>query len=160
MSKETEQATQESTGQALAPRTLSGGRNRTTIGVFLGILLVLAFLHVTLCLTTSLCAVAQENNPPTLDPIGDQKIEATETLSFTITAEDPDEDSLTISFDGKPTGAEFDDASGTFTWTPGEDQQGRYDVTITVSDGELTDSETIEFKVLPPPNRPPELDPI
>jgi subtilisin family serine protease len=50
--------------------------------------------------------------------------------------------------------AEFEIATKTFQWTPAFGQARSYDVTFTVSDGNLTDSQTVTITVLPETNPP------
>lgn len=97
------------------------------------------------------------DRPPVLDSIGAKTVEEGSLLSFSISATDPDEDALSYSATGLPTGATL--SSGSFSWTPGYEQAGAYLVTLSVSDGELTDSETITITVSNV-NRAPVLDPI
>jgi len=85
------------------------------------------------------------NQAPALDAIGDKSVLETKTLSFTVTASDPDGDTLDLSATPLPAGASFED--GEFSWTPTDEQAGSYSVTFTVSDGELSDSETITIAV-------------
>lgn len=87
------------------------------------------------------------NQQPVLDPIGDKTVNEGQTLSFTISATDPDGDPLTYSASDLPFGASFN-ATGKFSWTPGYNQTGSYQVTFTVSDGSLTDSETITITLI------------
>lgn len=68
-------------------------------------------------------------------------------LSFTLSATDPDNDFLVYSVANLPPGATFDSQTGEFSWTPGYDQAGIYDVHFEVSDGSLTDSEDITITV-------------
>ncbi|UGV40253.1 putative Ig domain-containing protein [Methanococcoides orientis] len=93
-------------------------------------------------------AKIKENNAPVLFPIGDQSINETENLNFTITADDADAgDILTYTSDNLPTGATFNDSTCVFSWTPSSSQSGVYLVEFTVSDGALSDSETISITV-------------
>src|SRR5205823_3137535 len=63
-------------------------------------------------------------------------------LTFTVAATDVDGDALTYSASGLPTGASFDPATRTFSWTPTFDQAGPYPgVIFTVSDGTATATE-------------------
>jgi len=88
------------------------------------------------------------SQPPVLDPVGDKSVDEGQTLSFTISATDPDGDSLTYSAGNLPAGAVFDTAARTFSWTPGYDRSGTYpDVHFEVSDGELADRENIAITV-------------
>jgi len=72
-----------------------------------------------------------------------------ESLLFTLSATDPDNDVLVYSASNLPTGATFDPQTGTFSWTPDYDQAGVYpNVHFEVSDGKLTDSEDITITVI------------
>ncbi len=106
--------------------------------------------------------VVLANQPPVLDPIGDQHVDEDDTLEFTVNASDPEDDPVSLSAGPLPDGASFTDhgdGTGTFSWTPGFEQAGQYDVTFTASDTDLTDEETITITV-DDVNRPPVLDPV
>jgi PKD repeat protein len=85
------------------------------------------------------------NRAPVLTGIGDQYVDENTVLSFTVNANDQDNDTLTYSAQNLPAGAVF--ADRTFTWTPDYAQAGSYQVTFAVTDGELTDSQTITITV-------------
>lgn len=71
-----------------------------------------------------------------------------ESLRFTLSATDPDNNPLTYSASNLPPGATFDPLTRTFSWTPGYDQAGVYpNIHFEVSDGELTDFEDITITV-------------
>jgi hypothetical protein len=75
------------------------------------------------------------NRPPVLNPIGSKSVAEGKTLSFTVTATDPDGDALAYSANNLPAGANFDPATRTFTWTPDYGQTGDFpDVMFTVTD--------------------------
>ncbi|MFH1174621.1 MAG: PKD domain-containing protein [archaeon] len=95
------------------------------------------------------------NHPPVLQPIGDKTVQEENTLSFTIHATDPDNDALYYTAHTLPQGSTFNNR--TFSWTPSYDQAGDYPITFIVSDGQLTDNETITIHVLNT-NRPPHAD--
>ncbi|MBA7468865.1 hypothetical protein ES707_04121 [subsurface metagenome] len=97
------------------------------------------------------------NRPPVFWIIGDKSVNENSTLSFSVSATDPDGDTISYSLEGLPTGAVF--GSQTFTWTPGYDQAGTYSVTFIASDGEDQDSEPITITVINV-NRPPVLSSI
>ncbi len=100
------------------------------------------------CLTfnTASCAPPEPpNQAPVLDNIGDKSTDENQTLTFTVSAQDPDNDTLAYSAASLPQGASF--TTGTFTWTPTYDQSGTYTLTFTVSDSNLTDTETITITV-------------
>jgi len=85
------------------------------------------------------------NRAPILGEIPDQWVTVDSTLSFSLTADDPDNDEIIYTVAGLPPGAEF--ADGSFRWNPGQDQVGSYTVTFRVSDGYLQDFRTIAIVV-------------
>ena len=92
------------------------------------------------------------NTPPVLDVIGDKVGDELSMISFTVSASDIDipVQQLTYSFRGAaPAGATIDPVTGLFEWVPTEAQGGigPAQITIEVSDGIQTDSETIEILV-------------
>ena len=97
--------------------------------------------------------VTEANAAPVLAAIGNQTIAEGTELTFTATATDADLPANTLTFslaDGTgaiPTGAAIT-AGGLFTWTPTEAQgPGSYTFDVVVSDGTVTDSETITVTV-------------
>ena len=90
-------------------------------------------------------SVSNVNRAPALAAIGDQAFSENTAGGFTLSASDPDNDTLTYSSSSLPTGANL--SGGTFTWTPGYTQAGTYSVTLTVSDGQAEDSETVTLTV-------------
>lgn len=107
--------------------------------------------------------VGESNRPPKLAPIGAKEVDEGELLEFTVTAEDPDAgDEVTLSVEDLPDGAEFDEEFGLFSWTPGEDAAGNYEVTFTATDSgdpPLHDAEIVTISV-GGVNRPPVLNAI
>jgi beta propeller repeat protein/parallel beta-helix repeat protein len=103
--------------------------------------------------------VTENNHPPVLATINDQNIAEGETLHLVLDATDPDGDSLTYSISSQPPESSFDTSTGTFTWTPRYEQSGSYTVTFTVSDGDLSTSQTITITV-ENTNRAPEMQTI
>jgi hypothetical protein len=88
------------------------------------------------------------NLPPVLAYIGNKSANKEELLQFTISATDPDGDNLTYSAFNLPSGANFNPSTRTFSWTPASGQAGNYtNVRFRVSDGSLTDSETLTITV-------------
>ncbi len=89
------------------------------------------------------------SHQPTLNTIGPGTVRTGETLTFTVSATDPDGDALTYSASNLPQGASFNPTTRTFSWTPTDDQAGLYsDISFQVSDGSLTDSQTISITVM------------
>ncbi len=93
-------------------------------------------------------SVGSVNRAPVLSNIGDKTISENTELHFTVSASDPDADSLVYSVGDLPPGASFNSTDHKFVWTPGYDDSGEYNVTFTVNDDSLSDSETISITVL------------
>ncbi|MBA7665993.1 hypothetical protein ES703_74068 [subsurface metagenome] len=104
-------------------------------------------------LSTASLSVTTVNQPPVLDPIGDKSVDEGVSLEFTISATDPDVgDTLTYSYSSPalPPEVSFDSATGEFSWTPTEAEDGTYSATFMVEDNgspSLSDSETIIITV-------------
>lgn len=103
----------------------------------------------------------QINDPPVLQPIGNQQVAESTLLTFTARATDADDpDSrLVYTLAGNvPAGATMDRSSGVFRWTPSEAQgDADYPVTVEVTDARgATASETITITVAEV-NQPPVL---
>ena len=102
------------------------------------------------------------NDGPVLGPIGSRSTPELVPLQFTATATDIDlpADTLIYSLaDGEdgsiPAGAGIDPDSGDFSWTPTEAQgPGAYTFDVCVSDGSLSDCETISVTVSEVPSSP------
>ncbi|HLD89396.1 MAG TPA: DNRLRE domain-containing protein, partial [Candidatus Nanoarchaeia archaeon] len=88
------------------------------------------------------------NRAPALDLIGNKIVLQNQTLQFAVNASDPDNDNLVYSTLGLPQGANFDNATRTFTWTPAFSQSGNFSVTFSASDGNLSDLENIIINVI------------
>ena len=92
--------------------------------------------------------VMNVNIPPVLDPIGSKSVNESEVLSFTINANDVDNETLTYSANGLPTAATLDSSTGNFSWTPGYDDSGVYDVEFIVTDSSnANDTEEVTITV-------------
>ena len=94
--------------------------------------------------------VTPTNTGPTLNPIGNQATNEGQLLEFTVSATDPENDTLTFTASGTPSGATFSTSTATFSWTPGFNASGTYDVTFTVTEDTpdaFTDTETITITV-------------
>jgi hypothetical protein len=103
------------------------------------------------------------NSPPVLDPIGPQTTDENVSLSFAVTASDPDGPSPALTTSTLPTGAtytDYGDGTASFDWTPTFDQAGVYPVIFyATDDSSAIDSEIVQITVNNV-NRPPVLDPI
>jgi hypothetical protein len=88
------------------------------------------------------------NRAPVLTGIGNKTVNEGAPLSFTVAATDADGDSLTYSASNLPTGAVFNPATRTFTWTPSFRQSGTFtSVHFVVSDSGSNDTEDIIITV-------------
>ncbi|MDJ0753197.1 MAG: carbohydrate-binding protein [Ardenticatenaceae bacterium] len=73
------------------------------------------------------------NRDPTVNSPGDQTNDMGDSVNLSISASDPDGDSLTYSASGLPTGLSINTSSGTISGSPSA--SGTYNVTVTVNDG-------------------------
>ncbi len=98
------------------------------------------------------------NRSPVINPIEDKTANENSALAFSITGSDEDTDNeLKYSLSDIPDGAEFDEKSGSFSWTPGFEQAGDYNITATLDDGES--QVTTNFKItVTNVNRKPEIE--
>ncbi|HET9252784.1 MAG TPA: putative Ig domain-containing protein [Candidatus Eisenbacteria bacterium] len=97
--------------------------------------------------------VGGENECPVLDSIGDRTVTEGNLLTFTATANDPEDEEIVFSLDaGAPAGAVIHASTGVFTWTPSSNQgPAKYEITIRATDlcdTPCSDTETIEVTVL------------
>lgn len=90
-------------------------------------------------------STSPSSSAPVLDPIGNKSVNENTLLTFIVSATDADSNTITYSATGLPSGATF--AGQTFSWTPGYNQAGSYEVTFIASDGQAQDSETITITV-------------
>jgi hypothetical protein len=104
------------------------------------------------------------NRPPELALIEDKSIDENQTLTFTITSNDPDaedENKLQLNATNLPDGATFDETNGTFSWTPTYDQAGIYSsIIVSVTDLQGMKVEQSFSITVNNVNRPPVLEPV
>lgn len=81
--------------------------------------------------------VENVNRSPILNVPGNLITEEGQNCCFSITASDPDHDSLTWKIGDLPEGAVFDSGTGAFSWTPSFTQAGEYSIRFEVTDGDL-----------------------
>jgi predicted RNA-binding protein with TRAM domain len=91
--------------------------------------------------------VSPANQAPVITTIPDATIALGETFAYPVEAADPDGDDLTYSLTNKPTGMTIDPTTGVITWIP--IATGSYDVTVEVSDGDLSDTQIFTIVVVP-----------
>ena len=93
--------------------------------------------------------VTAVNHAPILATIGNKTTPRDTFLSFTLMATDPDGVAVPLAYsaDTLPPGSQLDSLTGEFAWAPTSSHIGEHSVTFSVTDGELTDSETITITV-------------
>ncbi|PIR88206.1 MAG: hypothetical protein COU10_00395 [Candidatus Harrisonbacteria bacterium CG10_big_fil_rev_8_21_14_0_10_45_28] len=74
------------------------------------------------------------NNPPVWNQTSSQEITAGQTLNVTVSASDPEGDSLTYSSYNIPANSSFNASTRVFTFTPSTYQQGYFTVRLAVAD--------------------------
>ena len=96
---------------------------------------------------TIIITVKNVDREPELATIGNKTVNENELLSFTISATDPDDEKVSYSTTGLPAGANLDSGTGEFSWTPGYNDEGSYNVEIIATANSLIDSEIITIIV-------------
>lgn len=105
--------------------------------------------------------VGNVNRPPSISTTGDHSINEGETLSFTVSASDPDGDEVTLGASNLPPGCQFSPTAGTFEWAPSFEQGGQnYAVRFTATDTGALSASTESNIAVGEVNRPPVLDPV
>ena len=112
-------------------------------------------------ITITVSASTAGNRAPVITPIGNKSVDVDKELRFTISAADPDNDVMTLSWNSPPPGAQLDFRSGQFYWKPRAEHLGSYQVTFIVTDGRGgRASETIKITVGGQANHVPVISPI
>ncbi len=100
---------------------------------------------------TARITVIHVNRPPVLEPVADQTVNENETLTFTVSGDDPDREDAglwKINAENLPRGAKFDSVEYEFSWTPTFEQSGVYPITFVIHDtAGATDRQEIQIKV-------------
>ncbi len=87
------------------------------------------------------------NREPVLIDVGSNSVKEGETLEFSLSASDQDNDALSYTMDDIPATASLNSTTGAFSWTPGYDDEGYYTVRFAVSDGSDEDVTYAEITV-------------
>jgi hypothetical protein len=87
-----------------------------------------------------------ENRAPVITSTAPVQVAQGDTYTYTVIATDPDGDPLTYSLSGQPDGMTI--TGNIITWTPGDNITSSGEVTLTVSDGELNDTQTFTIIVV------------
>ncbi len=86
---------------------------------------------------------------PVFDVVPDQTLEAGQTLSFTVTATDPNDDPLTYSAENLPANATFDPETRLFTFNSEPSQAGNYLIRFRADDGFLVALLDVPVEITP-----------
>lgn len=133
--------------------------NKMSLGTAVGTYTGLAISSTSILSPSQLSFEASvvENNFPEITGLSDQDVTEGQLLQFGVNATDSDNDPISFEVENLPTGASFNNATGTFSWTPGQTQSvgSPYSVTFIAKDnrGGL-DAETIDITVLNANNPP------
>jgi hypothetical protein len=87
------------------------------------------------------------NSAPVWSSAPVQVAQRNRTLTFTVSASDPDGDSVVYSAHDLPSGAMFDQTTQTLRWTPTVSQNGLYQLKFLASDGLLTSTQIVNVTV-------------
>ncbi len=100
-------------------------------------------------LTDVVIKAAPASFEPVLDKIPKQRLTVGESLTLQLAATDLNHDALSFFIEPLPlpANATFDTVTGLLTFTPGIDQAGKFSLTLGVTDGTLSDTQTVKFKV-------------
>ena len=106
------------------------------------LIFLLLFLISVICTG---CLFSEPNNEPiiTSTPITSASVGVT--YNYNVDATDSDEDILTYTLTTPPVGMTINPSTGVISWTPTE--EGDYSVTVTVSDGKSTDTQSFIITV-------------
>jgi YD repeat-containing protein len=107
--------------------------------------------------TATTLLIAPDAHSPTLVRPADRTVLEGESIHIPLQGTDPDGSPLTYSSAMLPGGAYLDPNSGVFDWTPGYDQHGTYQIPFTVSNVQMSVTQTTTFTVLNV-NAPPQFD--
>ncbi|WP_373499619.1 leucine-rich repeat domain-containing protein [Desulfococcus sp.] len=109
-------------------------------------------------------SVGDGNQPPVVWPLKNYAVQTGETVSFEVTASDPDQgDTLTFSASNLPAGAVFNPETRIFTWATGPEDAGFYIVSFLVMDNgnpPLGNGRQVTITVGDDVDHMPEMDPI
>ncbi|MHA2023684.1 MAG: tandem-95 repeat protein, partial [Candidatus Thorarchaeota archaeon] len=95
------------------------------------------------------------NDEPTINSISDITVEESDLITIEVTAQDPEQDSLTYNINSQ----DFSINGNILTWQTNYQDAGDYTFTVEVSDGELTAETTVDIEITNK-NQPPILQPI
>ena len=138
--------------------TISGSPDTGDIGSYTDVTITVSDGELVDTLDPFTITVTTGNSPPVISGSPPRSVLAGGTYAFTPAASDPDDDALSFSISNKPAWASFNTTTGRLSGTPGDADAGRYgNIVITVTDGELEDSQAPIAKDLTTANSPPSI---
>ena len=99
-------------------------------------------------LDTVSITVENVNRAPVWAVRADTSTVEADTLKFTVSAVDPDGGDVTINTVSLPTGAQLDETTGAFSWTPTYEQAGVESLIVSATDQESVVLDTVSITVL------------
>ncbi|MDP5138073.1 putative Ig domain-containing protein, partial [Rheinheimera baltica] len=124
-----------------ASGALTGTPTNADVGITTNIVISVSDADLTASLPAFTIEVDNTNDAPVISGAPATTVAQDAIYSFTPTASDPDDDSLTFSIVNKPSWVTFDTATGSMTGTPSDDNVGTTTaISISVSDGEFSAS--------------------
>jgi len=125
------------------------------------VMFLLIFLFLVGCVPSA--PPVDENQAPVIISVPITDAEVGVGYIYNVGATDPDEDSLIYSLIVKPNGMFINSITGLISWNPNSAQVGNNSVTVEVSDGELSDTQSfiivVEEPCVPPCPEPDPCDP-
>jgi uncharacterized protein (TIGR02145 family)/uncharacterized repeat protein (TIGR02543 family) len=91
--------------------------------------------------------VVNVNRKPAITGARDTSISIGASITFTVSATDPDADLVVLAATGVPAGATFNATTGIFAWTPATAQTGPFTVDFTATDGTGTAIKSITITI-------------
>lgn len=97
----------------------------------------------------------RSNNAPTMNAVPTQTVVQGNTLAFSVSATDPENDTLTYVATNLPAGSTFSAATGQFSWPSVAAAPGSYSFTVMANDGTVNSAPvTVSINVTSPPPPP------
>ncbi len=93
-------------------------------------------------------SVTIQNSAPVITSSAETSATIDSSYSYNVDATDADSDTLTYSLTTAPDGMTINSATGLISWTPNASQEGSNSVTVSVSDGTATDTQSFTITVL------------
>jgi serine protease len=98
----------------------------------------------------------RSNNPPVMNALPAQTVMQGNSLSFSVSATDPENDTITYVATNLPPGSTFAAATGQFSWPNVAAAAGTYSFTVMATDGTVNSTPvTVNINVTTPPPPPP-----